>query len=240
MKHLRILVTRPKTQAVSLCRCIEQAGWQALLYPVFKIVPIHQPATTFATQLKQADIVIFTSPNSVSCFPKNPPQLPIVLAIGEGTRNALVQNGLQTHYALDPPYNSEQLLKIPPLQTIRAKKILIIKGQGGRTQLRDTLQQRGAFVTSIDLYKRQQTKQNLPIFWKKYAPEIMITTSNEILQELYRRMDNKPALLHTPLIVTSPRGFLLAQQLGFKTLLQVPFYHEGLLMRAITKIRETR
>lgn len=243
VKRLRILVTRPKAQAISLCRCIEQAGWQPLLYPVLKIIPIRQSVKTLTAQLRQIDVLIFTSPNAVIYFPKtvlskNSHSLPIVLAIGEGTRKALAKKGIQARFILAPPYNSEQLLKIPLLHTVQTKKICIIKGQGGRTQLIDTLQQRGAEVTSIDLYKRQSTKQNLLIFWKKYAPEIMITTSNEILQELYHRMEEKPVLLQTPLIVTSPRAFLLAQQLGFKTILEVPFYHETLLIEAITRYEQ--
>jgi uroporphyrinogen-III synthase len=53
--------------------------------------------------------------------------------------------------------NSEALLELPQLQQIKAKRVVIFKGVGGRRMLQTELKQRGAQVDGLDLYRRDST-----------------------------------------------------------------------------------
>jgi len=55
--------------------------------------------------------------------------------------------------------NSEALLAHPKLQTVSDEKIIIFRGQGGRTHLADVLRARGAHVDYCEVYQRQSPQQ---------------------------------------------------------------------------------
>lgn len=241
---IRILITRPAAQANSLSLAIKKAGGVPLLFPVFKIIPILEPTTQNELAKKlQKDILIFTSPNAVSFLPKtflnqlclSTIGCPTLLAMGPSTQKALEQQGLTVAVEPKPPFNSEALLELSSLQRVHQKKIGVITGEGGRMFLREALQKKGGEVSCMSVYARQETKKDLLAFWKKHNPEIILTTSNEILQALYEWMRNKSVLLKTPLVVTSKRAMLLAEQLGFEVILGLPFYDEAKIIETIAE-----
>lgn len=64
---LKILVTRPRDQAVQLAQRIEQAGGIPLLFPLLEITPVPDNKTLReqVSRLAQLDLAIFISPNAV-------------------------------------------------------------------------------------------------------------------------------------------------------------------------------
>lgn len=241
----RILVTRPSAQAISLCHAIRTAGGVPLLFPVFEIVPALSLVTPDElVALQHADIVIFSSANAVSFCPKayleelrlSTSASRALFAMGPSTQKALEQKGLTLTVEPNPPFNSEALLELSFLKTVRQKKILLVTGEGGRTHLEEAFQKRGAEVSYLKVYTRRKTEENLPSFWKEQNPEIILTTSNEILQAVYDKMKGAELfLLKTPLIVTGKRAMLLAEELGFKMILAMSFYDEKRLIEAIAE-----
>lgn len=237
-------MTRSLAQSERLSQAIQGAGGVPLLFPVFEIVPALDPVAP--KELQQVDILIFTSPNAVSFFPKTyldklclsttPPRA--LLAMGPATKKALEQRGLTVAEEPKPPFNSEALLELPFLQAIHQKKIGVVTGKGGRMCLPEILQKRGAQISCIEVYARRETEGDLLAFWKEHHPEIILTTSNEILQAVYDRMKDKPILLKTPLIVASKRAMLLAEQLEFKVILAIPFYDEAKIIETIAEYIE--
>lgn len=199
-------------------------------------------------QVGKADILVFTSVNAVTFFPKayldklraRTALQPALIAVGPSTQKALEEQGLTLAAESTPPFNSEALLELPFLQRVHQKEIVIVTGEGGRTHLAEALQKKGALVSFLEVYRRQESEGDLLDFWKEYSPEIILTTSNEILQAVYDRMRDKPLLLKTPLIVTSTRALHLAEQLGFGVILTTPFYHEEQLIKTIAEYRNAK
>jgi uroporphyrinogen-III synthase len=69
---------------------------------------------------------------------------PRYFAIGRTTALALhTVSGADVRYPLDREI-SEVLLQLPELQTIAGKRALILRGNGGRELLGETLRERGA------------------------------------------------------------------------------------------------
>jgi uroporphyrinogen-III synthase len=75
---------------------------------------------------------------------QEPGQPPRYFAIGRTTALALhTVSGADVRYPLDREI-SEVLLQLPELQTIAGKRALILRGNGGRELLGETLRERGA------------------------------------------------------------------------------------------------
>ena len=77
-----------------------------------------------------------------------------VAAIGDATAEALRNSGFPA--VISPPvrHDSEGLLEMPELQSVRDKSIVVFRGEGGREKLKEALEERGARVTYAECYRR--------------------------------------------------------------------------------------
>lgn len=233
----RILLTRPAHQITALSQAISSAGGQPVELPLLEIVP--EPSDTSQAALNRNLImnldlyssVIFVSTNAAriggSLIDDYWPQLPLGvnwLAIGNSTRQALLEYDIQARH--NPVgYDSEALLSLPELQHFDQQKVLIIRGNGGRETLAETLRSRGAQVDYADLYRRQCPDYSDGIIESTiYAqlPSAILITSGESLHNLLQlaagsaRQFSTAQLLGCKLVVPSRRLAELATSSGFK------------------------
>ncbi len=222
---LKILITRPAHQAHELAIKIRLSNGIAICFPSLEIVPTPiRPLTLTLKKLPIYDLVLFISPNAVfktaysihKLWPDWPKHVKTV-AIGPGTLLALKQHKLPTDYSPEKHFNGAGLLALPALQDIKQKKILILKGQGGRLYLAKELKSRGAHISHLNVYKRQlpdPTKNNIP---DKNAADVIICTSNSGLKNLVHLLypSWQDILLEKQLLVISPRIAGSAKKLGF-------------------------
>jgi uroporphyrinogen-III synthase len=230
LSQRKILLTRPQHQVQELGDLISQFGGIPILFPSLHILP-PQNMELLKEAIKNLSafaIAIFTSVNAVThaapliknVWPEFPKKLKIV-SIGEGTAKALVQEGLPHHYLPQGRFNSENLLKLPFLQKIAKKNIVIFTGLGGRDLLAHTLSLRGAKVHLAIAYRRvipTYTKTMVLKIWRKKNIDIIVCTSNEALQNLVNILapyGKKDLLLKTPLLLGSERQEVFAKILGF-------------------------
>ncbi len=213
LSNYRFWITRPNPAGELLCDAIREVGGDAVHFPTIEIFPVK----TAWSGLKAQDFLIFTSPQAVYHSVRQMPALPAtikIIAIGPGTRDALNKANIP---ASTYPENSctEELLLLPCFESIKSKKIGLVKGEGGRELLASELKARGAIVTPFIVYERKLAK-------KKAAPrignrDIILCTSCDILRNLISALEDQQAILkQTPLIVISDRIRLLARALGFK------------------------
>jgi uroporphyrinogen-III synthase len=223
LQGTKIAVTRPAQQAGPLCGLIEAAGGVAIRYPVLDIEFIEDNAelTQLGNNITDYDYAIFISANAVTGAvrwlpPVLPPNLQLA-AVGKRTAEILRQHWPQTILTPAHSYNSEALLELPQLQTVSDKRIIIFRGEGGRELLAETLQQRGATVKYAEVYRRQQTQGDIKQL-QQQAPDLIIITSNEGLQNLHDQTQNQSRtwLLGQQLIVISDRSAQRAHELGFQ------------------------
>lgn len=231
----RIIVTRPQQQAQSWINKIHAAGMQHIYIPALSITPVsddkHQSIKSIVTALDEYTFAIFVSQNAVSYgfewIEEYWPQFPrgvSCLSVGKKT-HSLVNERLNAYsYAVanygDTRMNSEELLAMEMLQNVKGKKIVIFRGVGGRTQLFEVLQGRGALVKHCELYERQLPDTALDELNKYKLHEdqdILTIFSGETLVNIHKLMliAQIPNWQLIPVIVPSERVKILADELGF-------------------------
>ena len=153
-----VLVTRPEHQATPLCRLLEIQGASTLRLPAVEIRAIGNRRDTAAQlgALENFDVIIFTSTNAVRFGASLLDQKRdlTLAALGPATARALNQAGYRVAVQPHATFDSENLLLHPRLEHPAGRRILIVKGSGGRPYLEQELLARGADVVTADVYRR--------------------------------------------------------------------------------------
>lgn len=226
-------MTRPAHQSEGLCDAIQAARGRPVRYATVEILGPRDKrrARDELAAARKADLLIFVSSNAVQyAFPLLPEQLPLdvdIAAVGSATARALSEAGLDP--TLTPErMDSEGLLALPQLQDVAGKSVFILRGEGGRELLHDTLCERGAEVHQVDVYRREMTQRpagtsNLLQNWAQLV-DVVTTTSNAILDNLFELLGTQGADLirTTPLIVVSQRMAEHAVELGCEIVYVAP------------------
>jgi len=219
-----VLVTRPAAQAEELCRLVEAAGGRAVRFPAVAITPIEnqEPARLLLNQ--SWDLILFISRNAVEhCLPLLPghrlPAGPTLAAVGRATAEALAAAGRPPTLLPTGRFDSESLLALPHLDSLSGKRVLIVRGQGGRPLLGDTLSERGAEIAYAEVYRRVLPNADPTLLIMRWQHDVQLATATggEILDNLLTLvgMMGRARLLATPLIVVSERTARTARHLGF-------------------------
>ena len=234
-QHNYIMITRPAHQAGHLAEEINTAGGNSFLFPTLDInaVKLSQQDQQKIQQINQFDIVIFISPNAVeyglsqilTCTDLSDS---VALAtIGQASAKALYGKlGKQPDIVPVENFNSEGLLATQAMQNVSNKRILIIRGNGGREHLKQTLQQRGAFVEYLNIYQRVKPASNstdLVQYLQNNQIAAIVITSAEILKNLVEMTPEKviSQLYQVPLLLINKRLVDIAKDAGFKNKLLV-------------------
>ena len=225
----KVWVTRPAHQAAELCRKIREREGVPLNLPTLVIRPVlgEDRAADNRRLLTDADIVIFVSKNAVvhamDLFPHSVDVLQekTTLAVGRVTAGTLLALGLKRVGHIDNG-GSEALLRLPVLSgtEIRDKRVLIIRGQGGREVLRDSLLARGAGVDYLEVYRRDKpdiSRADMAKFWHDEKPDAVVITSLAGLDNLVELIPPSESgrLFGTAMVVMSDRIRQCALQAGF-------------------------
>ena len=175
-----VLVTRPEHQAAELASAIERSGGTAVRFPTLQITK-RDAALVQADVGRQPtpDIVIFVSSNAVRhgihLFGSAR-----IAAIGEATAAAIVTAGRSVDIMASDGFDSEHLLASAGLANVSGKTITIVRGQGGRELLAETLRERGANVSYLCVYERQRAlhtaEETAALVSKLQAGEIKVVT----------------------------------------------------------------
>lgn len=215
-KH--ILVTRPEHQAAHIIEQLQTQGAIPQLFPLLEIIP----KTPVIKQIT-ADYLIFISPNAVRFGIKalNCASSTSIAAIGKKTADALQQQCIRVEHFPQTGFDTEHFLQLPAFQHLSGKRVVIVRGEGGRELLAQTLQERGAKVSYAEVYVRRMPELNIPRLkkhWLQQQLDIIIITSAESLQNLYqetnRQLKDVSWLSQIPLVLGSKRMLSTANQLG--------------------------
>ena len=234
-----VLVTRPQQQAAEFIKLLKDKGINSLSFPSIEILPVKlsQSLKEILNTLNNVDLIIFISVNAVRYAEIlmqqegiNPASITAKVAtIGKATFSAAISSGFKVSLSPQTGFNSDALLALDELQVkqLKGAHCLIFRGVGGLELLADELQQRGAQVQYAEVYQRikplhdkNTSRQQLSESWNELAINAITVTSNESLQNLYDMLNSpgKDVMLKTTLIVTSRRGYELAQSLGFRSI----------------------
>jgi len=235
LAHLNIVITRPREQALKLSQRIAELGGDVILFPLLEIAPAADASELNALKqhLSSYDLLIFISPNAVkygmNALETVPPHLRVA-AVGQSSAQALRERGIAQVMAPTQHFDSESLLALPALQNVSGWKVAILRGNGGRELLGDTLIARGAAVEYVTCYERSQPSLDADIVLAA-APSAISITSSEALLHLWQTLPvtHKAAFARLPLFVPHARIATLAQQQGWHHILLTEAGDDGLL-----------
>ena len=142
-----VVVTRPRELARPLAELIEGRGGRAFLFPAVEIQPLAPPAAL--RRIAEFDLIVFVSPSAARTALRAMPPWPenvMAAAVGAGTRRELERAGISRVVGPASGADSEALLAAGPMHAVAHKRVLIVRGEGGRALLGETLSARGAIV----------------------------------------------------------------------------------------------
>jgi uroporphyrinogen-III synthase len=192
-----ILVTRPARQAGGFAQKISALGGTPVIFPAIVILPPADPAplSRLTASLPNYDFAIFVSANAVEYGVADIarwPQKLTALAPGPGTAEALAAVGITRVRIPATTYDSEGMLALPELASVQGKRIVILRGEGGRAQLGATLAARGAHVEYVDCYRRARPASGaagLHEAFREGRIHAVTITSSEGLDNLWMQGD---------------------------------------------------
>jgi uroporphyrinogen-III synthase len=219
-----IVITRPVDQAKKLAKLITQAGGEPVLFPLIAITPLndYRQFDDVISQLNQYDWVIFISSNAVQNGMPRMVKLGIpstlkFAAIGPVTAQELQQFGVEQVLIPEGRFDSESLLSMPDMHAMQGKKVIIVRGVGGREVLADTLKARGALVTFAECYQRinpQTDCQYLTALWAQKKLHGIVVTSSEAMRHLLDLAGEQPWVKKVTIFVNHARIAEQAQTMG--------------------------
>jgi uroporphyrinogen-III synthase len=240
LKGKGVLVTRAVHQARGLCRLIESQGGRPVCFPALKIGPGSESAAALELLQQAWDLVIFISPNAVRFAANLLVGVELrwgqIAAVGEATAKALGSAGISPDLIPAGRYDTEGLLALPELQQMGQRQVLIVRGEGGRPLLGDTLQARGAKVGYAEIYRRLRPDADPALLLAHWSDvDIVTATSAELLDNLVAMIGEKgwPLLRETPLLVISERMVKRAKALGFKQVLRAVGADDASMLAAL-------
>ena len=196
-----IAVTRPAAQSAALARLIAEHGGQPVLFPLLEIGPAAdpRPLQRAVACLAEYACVIFVSPNAIDYA------WPVIVAaggwpaglraavIGPSSAAQLASLGVAEVIAPASRYDSEALLESPALQAaaVAGRPILLLRGNGGRELLAETLVARGAQVDAVSCYHRSVPGDATPIsaLLAERRLDALTLSSSEALRNLLALLD---------------------------------------------------
>lgn len=223
---MAVLVTRPDEQGSALCQLLINAGIDALHQPLISIKP-GSSLSGIDKELEQFDIIIAVSQHAVTfthqmmlASSSHWPKAATYLAVGQKSAHVLSKNAQQkVHYP--EISDSEHLLRLDVLQHVANKRIVILRGNGGRDLIFDTLIKRGAKVEYRDVYKREniafRSDLLVPLWQDRKVNQLVITSSGQLNHFVSQLSELElDWLFKLTLYVPSERIEQEALQLGFK------------------------
>lgn len=244
---MSILITRPNPAGQALAQRLNNAGRKAFQAPLIEIaagreLPLLE---TKLNKLRSGDCLFLLSKNAVSYanwqlnqLQQSWPDTLFYYGIGPSTASKFQSlSGLTVSYP-EQGETSEDLLTLPALHQVQNKRILLLRGNGGRDLLATVLRQRGAIVDECECYQRlfiDYSSETFSAQWENAQIDTLVVTSGEMLQQLFELVakPKKAWLLHCHLIVVSERLATIAEALGWKNITVADSANNDALFRAL-------
>jgi len=228
----RLLLTRPAEECAALAARLAEAGIYSSSLPLLAIEPLEETPALRATFLdldRYGAVIVVSKPAArlglalLDRYWPQPPANQRWFSVGAATGEILADYGLDVGWPTDGE-DSEALLALPGLAEVLATpgaRVLILRGEGGRELIADSLRGRGLAVDHVELYRRSLPDHSPGSLLERIRTErlngLQISSGQgfEHLRQLAAA--DWQALLRIPLFVPSPRVAELARAAGSQT-----------------------
>lgn len=214
-----VLVLRPQPGADETVTLLRAHGIAARALPLLDIEATAETAAarTLVQRLDEFDRILFTSPAAVrhgiariDVFWPQYPLRPLWLAVGARTRELLVEAGIEAQAPADDE-SAEGLLELAAMRAPELRRVLVVRGEGGRDLIARTLEARGVRVEHLPVYRRCARAAALPA---AAAIAALVASSGDVVDALLA--NDGLRLRGRPLIVPSERVAARAREAGFE------------------------
>jgi uroporphyrinogen III methyltransferase / synthase len=251
-RRATVVVTRPAGQSSALLALLANAGFETLEFPLIDIAPVADDAPLRAALDElylppdapgRYALAVFVSPNAIDhAFSRLgapwPADLPVAV-VGPGSVAALARQGVQasSHRVIspstedaDPRFDSEALYAAIEAHFgtngLEGRRVLIVRGDGGREWLAERLTEAGAKVEKTAAYRRVLPEPSMQK-WERIhelltgKPHAWLLTSSEGVRNLaelaheHLTADEIVRLKRAPLVCPHPRIAEAARGAGF-------------------------
>ncbi|MDE2369082.1 MAG: fused uroporphyrinogen-III synthase HemD/membrane protein HemX [Burkholderiales bacterium] len=235
---LLVIVTRPRDQAGTWLDELQALGWPARSLPLIEIGPPTDvgPLRQAWARLGDYALVMFVSANAVrglfdaaaTASTPEPPAWPSTAraaSTGPGTTAALRAAGVAAGRIVEPAadaasFDSEALWQRLQGEDWSGRRVLVVRGDGGREWLAERLRERGATVDFVAAYRRlapQPDAAGRALLAQALAQPrdaVWLFSSSEALGHL-RTLAPQAGWSGARAIATHPRIAEAARQFGF-------------------------
>jgi uroporphyrinogen-III synthase len=226
-----LLLTRPADESAALGEILAQAGVFSSSLPLLEIEPI-PVSDTMCAVIQRLDrfcaVIVVSKPAAragVELLGRYWPQPPALkwFSVGAATAQILEDGGLDVTCPAEGD-DSEALLELAQLReaiTQPDRRVLIMRGEGGRELLAERLRELGASVEYLELYRRGLPRYPLAALPDRIEAERLnglVVSSGQGFEHLHQLAGAAwPQLARLPLFVPSPRVAELARAAGAQT-----------------------
>ena len=164
---MKVIVTRPAAQATEWVRRLRLLGLEAMALPLIGIAPADDLEALRAAwgRLGEQRLLVFVSPNAAEhFFAARPagaawPSHTLAASTGPGTSQALLRLGVPPERLIEPAadapqFDSEALWAQLATHDWHGARVLVVRGDGGRDWLAETMRSRGALLAHLTAYRR--------------------------------------------------------------------------------------
>lgn len=210
----RILVTRAREQASELSAMLEEAGAEAVEFPVIKIEPVDNTDAADRLASFRYDWVLFTSANAVSALREQLKQTGRDIralgaaklgAIGPATAQALQSLGLKVDF-VPSEFVAEKVAEDFP-EDPNGLRILIPRAQEAREVLPEKLTDRGAEVEVVPVYRTLPNTEGADAIREQLAAgeiDLITFASSSTVTNFLKATGEQTDLTKTPLASIGP------------------------------------
>ena len=236
---MRVIVTRPAAQAADWVLDLHGHGIDAVALPLIGIEAVGDaaPLVDAWRTLARRRLVVFVSPNATQhFFARRPegfgwPRSVLAGSPGPGTTRALIELGVPAAQIVEPApgaaqFDSESLwVQLQPRDWCDAD-VLIVRGDGGRDWLADTLRRHGAQVSHLSAYRRVAPQLDaaaqavLRAALAEPATHLWFFSSSEAIDNLDALVPAGTDWQRARAVATHPRIAARARQSGFASVIE--------------------
>ena len=245
-----VVITRPAGQSTALAAQLDAAGIATLDFPLIEIVPVEDLAPLHAAlvALERYALVVFVSPNAVDYafaeFDSIWPHALPVGVVGPGSVAALARHGVEApaYRVISPSagadddvarFDSEALFAAIDASfgaaPLEGKRVLIVRGDGGREWLAERLREGGVEVETVAAYRRLVPEPSIGAWSRVHEllagePHAWLITSSEGVRNLdelaheHLNAGEIAQLKRATLVAPHPRIAQTARGLGFDSI----------------------
>lgn len=210
-----VLLIRQHDQANAIEQALAQRDQPVFRQPVIESQPLPVSDEQLQHASQHYDGIVVVSPAAARFFDEQlqrvskPWPTGPYYCVGAGTADTLVPLCHQAVTYPGPHHTGEALLALPALQNIEQQRWLFITGADGRPLIAETLRERGAELTQLDVYERKPLTLDLAASGASWPEEvgIIVVTSQEQLELFWQALpeDMVKWARNCQWVVSSPR-----------------------------------